>query len=311
MIAAMVASAIGGAYRSGEWYRCRCPVHQSRGPTLALRDGPRGLIVHCHAGCSREDVLAELRRLGLLDADEGAAAVPPDPAEIAQRREAEERVRQRRIAEALDFWRYETLPVTPGTIVDRYWLARGLGDLPIPSTIRAARSWLRHPEGGSRPGMVGLVEHVVLGPVGIHRTWLAIDGSTKAAFRKPRLSLGQVCGGAVRLSDANASKPLIVGEGIETTASPMLATGWPGWAALSAGGIAALVLPPLPIVATVIIAADHDLNGIGEEAARKAARRWLAEGRRVRIPLPPEPGTDWNDVLRGINGQDQETCHAA
>ena len=30
-------------------------------------DGPRGLIVHCHAGCSRDDVLAELRRLGLLD----------------------------------------------------------------------------------------------------------------------------------------------------------------------------------------------------------------------------------------------------
>ena len=27
------------------------------------------------------------------------------------------------------------------------------------------------------------------------------------------------------------------------------------------------------------------------------AERWLAEGRRVRIALPPDPGTDWNDVL--------------
>jgi hypothetical protein len=25
--------------------------------------------------------------------------------------------------------------------------------------------------------------------------------------------------------------------------------------------------------------------------------RWLAEGRRVRIAIPPEPGTDFNDVL--------------
>jgi putative DNA primase/helicase len=91
----------------------------------------------------------------------------------------------------------------------------------------------------------------------------------------------------------------------------MVATGWPGWATLSASGIEALVLPPLPIAATVIIAADHDLNGIGQGAAHKAARRWLAEGRRVRIPLPPEPDTDWNDVLRGKGSQDQETCYAA
>jgi len=28
------------------------PAHQSRGPTLALRVGPFGLIMHCHAGCS-------------------------------------------------------------------------------------------------------------------------------------------------------------------------------------------------------------------------------------------------------------------
>ena len=159
--------------------------------------------------------------------------------------------------------------------------------------------------------MVALVEHVEFGPVAIHRTWLQTDGAAKASFRNPRLSLGPIKGGAVRLGQAVASKPLIVGEGIETTASPMLATGWPGWAALSAGGIAALILPPLPIAATVIIAADHDRNGIGEEAARKAARRWLAEGRRVRIALPPEPGTDWNDVLRGTNNQNQEASHAA
>src|SRR4051794_39130396 len=194
---------------------------------------------------------------------------------------------ERRIAEARDLWRHETLPIVPGTIVERCWLARELAP-PVPPTIRASRSWLRHPEGGSRPVMVALVEHVEFGPVGIHRTWVAIDGSMKAAFREPRRSLGPIKGGAVRL--APAGRMLRVSEGIETGAAVMTADGSPVWAALSTSGMAALVLPPLPLAATVVILADHDANGAGERAARTAAGRWFAEGRRVRIAMPPEPG---------------------
>ena len=232
----------------------------------------------------------------------------PDPAEIERQRAAEERNRQKRIAEALDLWRHETLPVAPGTVVERYWLSRGLA-LPIPATVRASRSWLRHPEGGKRPAMVALVEHVEFGPVAVHRTWLQTDGAAKASFRNPRLSLGPIGGGAVHLAEAREDAPLVIAEGIETTASVMLAMGWPGWAALSAGGIERLVLPPMPMAASVIIAADNDLNGVGERAARCAAERWLAEGRRVRIALPPCPGSDWNDVL--LNKDIGEARHAA
>jgi putative DNA primase/helicase len=145
--------------------------------------------------------------------------------------------------------------------------------------------------------MVALVEHVEHGPVAIHRTWLRADGAAKALFRKPRLSLGPVDGGAVRLAPARPDQPLIVGEGIETTASAMLAMGWPGWAALSAGGIERLILPPLPLAATVYAAAHNDANRIGENAARGAARRWLAEGRTVRIAMPAVAGADFNDLL--------------
>jgi hypothetical protein len=38
MTAAEIAATLGGACRSGAWWRCRCPVHGSRGATLALRD---------------------------------------------------------------------------------------------------------------------------------------------------------------------------------------------------------------------------------------------------------------------------------
>jgi hypothetical protein len=136
MTAAEIAAALGAARRSAGWHRSRCPVHQSSGPTLALRDGAHGLIAHCHAGCSRDDVLAELRRLGLFDGT--GSARPPDPAKQERHREAQERQRAKRIADALYFWRHETVDAD-GTVVERYLAIRGLGDLPIPPAIRASR----------------------------------------------------------------------------------------------------------------------------------------------------------------------------
>lgn len=199
MIAAEVARALGG-HRDGKWWSCRCPAHDDRSPSLSLCDGGRGLIVHCHAGCRRDEVVAQLHRFGLLDRDAAAPIKPVDPAEMERRRVIEERDR-RRIADILDFWQCETDPVRPGSAVERYWMSRNLA-LPIPQTIRASRSWLRHPEGGGRPAMVALVEHVADGPVAIHRTWLAVDGSAKAAFRDARRALGPVKGGAVRFAPA-------------------------------------------------------------------------------------------------------------
>jgi putative DNA primase/helicase len=298
MSAAAIASRLGPAYRSGDWWRCRCPAHGSAGSTLALRDGPRGLVAYCHAGCPRADIVGALDRLGLLDDRHVVGAI-----EIERDYAAQEQDRQRRTAAALDFWRHETAD-PHGTAIERYWLSRGLS-LPIPQTIRASRSWLRHPSGGTRPALIALVQHVEHGAVAIHRTWIAIDGSAKASLIPPRLSLGPVGGGAVRL--APAGETLVVAEGIETAASAMQMAGIPGWAALCANGIARLILPPLSTAATVIIAADNDINGVGECAARTAAQRWLAEGRRVRIAIPPMPGSDWNDALR----QDKEGSNVA
>lgn len=65
MTAAEIAMELEGAHRSGAWWRCRCPVHNSAGATLALRDEHRGLIAVCHGRCPRRNILAELRRRGL------------------------------------------------------------------------------------------------------------------------------------------------------------------------------------------------------------------------------------------------------
>src|SRR5262245_46881544 len=66
MTAAGIAVALGDARREGRDWRCRCPLHQGR--SLTLRDGDGGsVLVTCWGGCDRLDVLAELRRRGLLD----------------------------------------------------------------------------------------------------------------------------------------------------------------------------------------------------------------------------------------------------
>jgi putative DNA primase/helicase len=50
-------------------------------------------------------------------------------------------------------------------------------------------------------------------------------------------------------------------------------------------------------VRRIVIAADNDENGVGQRAALSARERWTAEGRMVRILLPPNAGEDFNDVL--------------
>jgi hypothetical protein len=77
--------------------------------------------------------------------------------------------------------------------------------------------------------MVALVEHVKHGPVGVHLTYLAIDGSMQATVEPCKCSLGPVGGGAVRL--APAAETLLVAKGIETGASTMQARALPAWAA--------------------------------------------------------------------------------
>ena len=292
--AASIAAALGGAYRSGAWWRCRCPVHGGMSATLALRDGARGLIVRCFAGCTSARILAELHRRGLYIGEMGEARAP-DPEAERRRSEAEAAERRRRIALARDMWR-SALPAEE-TIVARYLCHRLPRLAAIPPAIRylpPGSPYARHPEGAGWPVMLAGVQRIgEPGIVAVTRTWIAMDGRAKASLRPLRKFTGPVAGGAVRLAPAGAT--LIVAEGVETTLAAMTAASLSGWAALSAGGIERLILPP--IVRTVIIAADHDSNGIGERAARIAERKWLAEGRRVRIFMSPRAGEDAADLL--------------
>jgi putative DNA primase/helicase len=117
------------------------------------------------------------------------------------------------------------------------------------------------------------------------------DGLGKAPLDPDKMTLGDIRGAGVPL--ANPRPKTAVSEGIETGLSFQQTTGIPTLAALSAGGLQALLLPA--VVQEVFIAADAD--PVGLKAAQAAARRWYSEGRKVRIVKPPE-GRDFNVIAR-------------
>jgi putative DNA primase/helicase len=178
-----------------------------------------------------------------------------------------------------------------GTVVETYLRARGyLGPMPIALHYVTGK----HPSDNQfHPIMLAAAMLAGDPPrmVGVHRTFLREDGSGKAPLDPDKMSLGNPRGAGVPL--AQVGPRVVVSEGIETGLSVQQATGIPTLAALSAAGMQALQLPSS--VQEVVIAADPD--PVGLKAAHAAARRWHAEGRRVRIAKPTE-GLDFNDLAR-------------
>ncbi len=200
---------------------------------------------------------------------------------------------------ARDIW-HKSRPAA-GTVVETYLRSRGI-TIAVPDALRFNPS-LKHTAAGTRfPGMVAEVTLPDGTFMAVHRTYLARDGRSKA-FSKgdphdAKMSLGAVSGGAIHLGPA--SERLAICEGIETGLSVRQV--WPElpvWAALSSSGLTAVRLPDP--VRSVLILADADApdelgRHPGQDAARRAARRFSQEGRTVMIALPPE-GKDWNDLL--------------
>lgn len=134
--------------------------------------------------------------------------------------------------------------------------------------------------------------------IGLHRTYLVSDGIEvrKAPVAKPKMMLGRIAGGAVRLAPIGIDGRLALCEGIETGLAVMTACeDLPVWATLSTSGLEQVELPPA--AQRVVILADHDASGAGLRAAEAAARRLRAQGRDVAIAMPPEEGEDFNDML--------------
>lgn len=284
---------------NGKWYReygtAACPICQPEGrrdqSALTLRDGRNCLLLHCKkAGCAFSEIIRAIE-------DVGPAPIYVSPPPAPMRTEYAGRV-------ALDIW-LAASPIS-GTIAEKYLRSRGL---PLPPTghLRFVAN-CRHPTGVYAPAMVARVKGA--DGFGIHRTYLAPDGSGKASLSPARAMLGAASGGAVRLLEGRGA--LVVSEGIENAlsyfsmkrrgpranpadqhiAQPLAELDEAAvWAALSTSGLRNLRLPQP--AGKLIIAADCDVAGIA--AAHGLARRVRAAGWEVGIAIPASP--DWNEQL--------------
>ena len=193
-----------------------------------------------------------------------------------------------------------TAPVRTAALADSpaetYLAARGLA-VPDTPELRFHPDLTHWETRAGYPGLVAFVRNAGGRVIGIHRTYLAPDGAAKADVPKPRMMLGPVAGGAVRLAPLGENGVLGLAEGIETGLSVIEACpGLPVWAALAACNLVHVALPPE--VVRVVILADNDGEGAGIRAARRAAQRHAAEGRQVWIAIPDRAGEDFNDLLR-------------
>jgi putative DNA primase/helicase len=217
----------------------------------------------------------------------------------------------RRQGFALELWR--EAGSTDATPVEIYLHRRQL-PAPSPDVVRF------HPHcpfgqdanGGTvyTPAMLALVRNIITNePQAIHRTALDRD-SNKVEFvgedGKPRSrrALGSMHGGAVKLTDdADVTKAVGIGEGIESTLSLQQLPEWSGspvWSLLSKNGVRDF--PVLSGIETLMIAVDHDTKKRdGQKAATAVAARWRAAGREVLLAWPAVPGDDINDVVRSVS----------
>jgi phage/plasmid primase-like uncharacterized protein len=245
------------------------------------------LLLFCHAGCAFQTIAGAL----------GDEDLPVSRARFLARRpiaSASTRDREASIKRLIA----RSSPAS-GSVVRMYLGSRGINLTPPPD-LRCLASHRHQPSGRFFPVMLAMVRDCSASIVGLHRTYLALDGSAKAEVVPAKMSLGPIAGGAVRLHDADADlQRLAVSEGIETGLSVAQATALPVWASLSAGGVEQLVLPPLPLARDVLIFADRDHHGRGQRAAETAARRFVSQGRTLRIILPNHIDTDFNDMLQG------------
>jgi putative DNA primase/helicase len=266
--AATIAKALTGrpVKRSGNGnYLVCCPAHDDSSPSLSLRDGDRGLIVHCFAGCEARDVYRAISRKGIdVDRDDMTAGKPAKNFSEDRRRQADK---------AGWFWS-QRKPVI-GSIAEPFVrrvrgysgvLPPTLGFLPPlkpehhPALI-AAFGPCAEPE----PGLIVPPQHVTA----VHLTLLQPDGSGKANVEAPKFTIGSPLGKPIVLAPPNDLLGLAITEGIEDALAAQLALGLGAWAAGSASFMPALAETVPSYIDAITIFAHPDKAG--SDGAHKLA----------------------------------------
>ena len=244
-----------GATRQGNNWRCACP--RDCGYSLSLSDGEDGrLLAFCFGGCEFNEIMPALVEYGLLDDDDDAGDDPHVSRRVT--------VCQRDTPSASRMPGKSTTAAfgTSGSPI--YLRSREIG---LTSPVLRFQEQAPHRLGVRLPAMLAPVVNVTGEQIGVHLTYLRRDGGGKATLPKEyqRECRGVIHGGAIRLAEHDPDAELIVGEGVESTFSAMQLFGLAGWAAVYAGGLKTMELPPT-------VAPHHHRRGQRCERRRAAQR---------------------------------------
>lgn len=275
---------------------------------VRLRDtakGPAGKWTDA-ASCEHGDLLDVIREtLGLIDfadvADEARSflSLPHSEYEPASRR-SQAAPAPSGPAEAARRLFAMGLPIA-GTIAEAYFRTRGITALHGTDALRLhPRCYYRPEDDGPTetwPALLACVTDIDGHQTGTHRTWLAPDGSGKAAVDTQRKAMGDLNGHGVRFGIGTGVQA--AGEGIETMLSVRSALpDLPAVAALSAAHLGALLMPDT--LRRLYVARDN--GAAGEAMAAVLAARAEAAGIEAVVLVPTLD--DFNDDLRafGVDG---------
>ena len=187
----------------------------------------------------------------------------------------------------------------------KYLASRGLGACDASAMLRAeaeTEAWETNEDGerrsaGRYPVLLAAVTDGSGVIITLHRTFLTPDGGKAPLSSPKKLAPGAIEDGLIRLFPPTAI--LCLAEGIETALSVHEMTGLPVWSAISLTGLRKFGEVPEG-VKKIHICGDNDRSYAGAAGAYELAAR-IRRSRpdiEVAVHIPPEPGTDWNDVLR-------------
>lgn len=329
--------------RSGAEYLFPCPdCTKDAKYKCTPTKGPAGVMGCFGCGTQGDDLFAAVARFcglpagrdgfkealdkiaGILNVRAGDRARTPRP----RAAEAEDSQRQQRIARALEIWN----EARPDDRSLAYFRGRGIEINELPACIRF------HPKAPCRVKRDGDWHNydgpaVVLAHVdaegrqrAIQIIYLAADNTKRPEddrWGKPKKTIGDPRGCAVRFGDDFAAGTLVLAEGPETALAVHRATGLPTWCCLSTAGLQNVVVPAdvRRKIHRVCIAADRDPvltagtnagTRPGERCARTAAQRLLSLYPSLEVGLAIPPGddadpaskADWLDVYTTEGGPD-------
>jgi putative DNA primase/helicase len=309
-----IVRALGGSGGSA-----RCPAHDDDNPSLSVSDGPNGkVLVHCHAGCSQEAVIAALKSRGLWEHSMNTRARPY--------RERQEK--NTAMDEYDDFRKVVTIlraaagafgkPFSewPGANErarpTAYLQGRGITFVPVNAMLLSQRDAVklqdRIPGFKAFPAMV----MPIVGPKGLQGasvTYLDPHATRNLYIegKSVRRIYGQRNGGYVPIGKFNRDHPIkLAAEGIEDAASLHILTKCPAIAVLGKGNFTAADVLQCP---DLILGGDNDKDGKGREKAEEAAQILTHANRRVRVAIPANY-KDWNEALCDPNADHAQLRNA-